>query len=237
MILEKLIVVLNKPRFPENVGMAARACANMGCPNLALVAPERWNFAKAEPPATPKGLPVLKNAAIYSDLREALNGVHFVLATSARAGGWRKNVVSPTTAAEIVVSRSDAGERIALVFGPEDKGLTNEELALCGPVVRVPTDGASSLNLAQCVLILLYECARIMKPVKTSPPETIAREELYRLQNELKNALISLDCLNEKNGDYFFIQWRNILEKARLKRHEYDAFMGLCRQIKHKTGK
>lgn len=237
MFLENLSLILVDTRFPENVGMAARACANMGCPNLVLVNPERRNFAKAIPPATPKGEPILANMKIFDDLQAVLNPFHYSVAATSRLGGWRRHPLTPDKMATLICEKLNSGERVALVLGSEDKGLSNEQIALCGAIVTIPTFGASSLNLAQAALILLYECARALKPARIPrEPRTISLEDLYRLRNEFKKVLSALDCISEQNREYFFIQWRDIFTKARLTRGEYDALMGLCRQIKNKLG-
>ena len=94
MPLHAVEVVLVRTRFPENIGMAARACANMGCSRLCLVAPERWEIEKARPLATPKGLPVLEATRVVPTLAEAVAGSSLVMGTTARLGGWRQSVLS-----------------------------------------------------------------------------------------------------------------------------------------------
>lgn len=163
-LLHAARVVLIKPRFPENIGMAARACANMGMSCLRLVKPELWDLEhqeKALSLATSQGEPLVRGAACFASLREAVADCHFVLGTTARTGGWRRRVLSPAAAGEKIVGRLAQGQQAALVFGPEDRGLLNEEIELCTAIACIPTAaGAASLNLAQAVLILAYECLR-----------------------------------------------------------------------------
>ncbi|MEF2808254.1 MAG: TrmH family RNA methyltransferase, partial [Desulfovibrio sp.] len=90
MLLHGVRVVLVNTRFPENVGMAVRACANMGCSELTLVTPEMWIPEKAAPLATAKGAPLLSRVKVVSSLAEAIGDCHLILATTARTGGWRK---------------------------------------------------------------------------------------------------------------------------------------------------
>ncbi len=189
-LLDGLDIVLVKTRFPENIGMAARACVNMGCSSLSLVDPERWDKEKARPLATPKGQDLLDDVKVYADLPEAVAPVTLVVGTTARVGGWRQSLLSPGRAAADVAEALAHGERVALVFGPEDRGLNNEEITHCHKLVTIPTDpAASSLNLAQA-----------------------------------------------DNPDYFIMPWRRLFSRAGLRRHEYDALMGLCRQVRHKLG-
>lgn len=86
MLLQGLDVVLVKTRFPENIGMAARACVNMGCSSLRLVDPERWDKEKAIPLATPKGIPLLDSLSVHPSVQEAVAPCALVLGTTARGG-------------------------------------------------------------------------------------------------------------------------------------------------------
>lgn len=239
MLLDGLNVILHKPRFPENIGMAARACANMGCPSLRVVCPELWRPERSLSLATPKGRKIIDDCGFFPDLRDAIADSHIVFAATARIGGWRRRVLSPAACAREIARALASGRSASLVFGSEDKGLTNEEIALCGGVVHIRTWGdASSLNLAQAVLLLLYECAG-KRGEKTGirRPENVADVrlgELALLERELKNVFELLDCSKGKNPEYHFLLWRGLLDRAGLKRHEFDALMGLCRQIKNK---
>lgn len=235
MLSDSLAVILVRTRFPENIGMAARACANMGCSEICLVAPERWDPLKAEPTATTQGMRLVNRIRLYPDLAAAVSSFSAAYATTARLGGWRKGARSPEEAAKEIVARIQAGEKIALVFGSEDRGLTNEELANCQGLITIPVEeSAASLNLAQAVLLTLYECRKALKgkkPAKDPGKMGISCGELQLLERKLKQALVLLECFGEENQDYFFQQWHELLSRSRLKRHEFDALMGVCRQI------
>ena len=172
MLLDGVQVVLVKTRFPENIGMAARACANMGCPGIRLVDPERWDREKAAPLATPKGQNLLDNVLVSPDLAKAVAASSLVLGTTARTGGWRQALLAPGQAAREVAAALVRGENVSLVFGPEDRGLNNEEITHCQRLVTIPTDAAaSSLNLAQAVLLMLYECANAVRATRLPDAE------------------------------------------------------------------
>ena len=236
MLLDGLSVVLVKTRFPENVGMAARACANMGCPHLHLVNPERWDVSKAAPLATPKGLPLLNAIHLHPDLESALASSSYVLGTTARTGGWRRQILNPKQAAHNIIGHLSSHKEVALVFGPEDRGLENNEIVACQDLVTIPTDAASSLNLAQAVLLMLYECAETARGQTASlpsQPKTISHQELERFLERFKSTLLALDCLHGDNVDYFFLPWKRLFGRAHLSRRDFDALMGLCRQIEN----
>ncbi len=241
MLLNGLRVVLVNTRFPENIGMAVRACANMGCTDLKLVTPERWIPEKAAPLATPKGMDLLHRVEEKGSLLDAVGDCQCVIATTARTGGWRRALLSPEQAAELIVRTLMQGEKAAIVFGSEDRGLENSDIEQCQHIATIPTSGlASSLNLAQSVLLMLYECAKANRREHGEGQRTkeqaggeshISLADNERLMASLEQALLRLDVLHGSNPSYFLMPWRRLFARAELRRHEYDAIMGLCRQI------
>lgn len=235
---ENLNIILVHPRFPENIGMAARTCANMGCNELCLVRPKRWNLKKMEALATAKGKTILDNIKFFPTLSAALHSRNLAIATTARTGGWRKNILSPAQTAEKIHNALQDGLKVSLVFGPEDQGLDNSEIILCQEIAHIITPGdANSLNLAQAVLLMLYECCQNRNDQITidrmPKNERISLGDFARLEQEFKDILTIIGCQQGKIPDYFFIQWQHILYRGITRRHEYDAFMGFCRQIKN----
>jgi len=216
--------------------MAARACANMGGGELVLVAPVWWDYDKALPLATPKGAPVLDRVRVVETLSEALSDTVLSFGTTARVGGWRRDFLTPADAAAEAEKTREEGA-VALVFGSEDRGLDNSDIELCTRLVNIPTDGASSLNLAQAVLILLYECLKVrrgQKPVHDDPgagSRRITHAEQECLYEALKHTLLELDYLKDTNSDYFLMPLRRFFGRRPLRRHEMDMLMGICRQV------
>jgi tRNA/rRNA methyltransferase len=251
-MLDGLAVVLFQPKFSENVGAAARACANMGVSRLILVAPRDFDPDRAAALATAKGREVLSAAETATDLETALAPFSRVYGTTARVGGWRKGLVPPRAAAAEIASALAGGETAALVFGPEDAGLANQETRLCGRLVTIPTAAeATSLNLAQAVLVLLYECllaerelthpgraAGVGTPAGPVPPgREITHGEREALFSALSRALTAIDFLKGDNPDYFLLPLRRFAERVRPTRTEFSMLMGICRQILWATGR
>lgn len=237
-MLNDLAVVLVKPRFPENIGMAVRACVNMGVGELVVVRPERWDDERILALATPKGTALARSIRVEDNLAAALSGFHHVYGTTARTGGWRREILSPEKAAPLITGQIGQGARVAVVFGPEDKGLTNEETEICTQLLTIPVNPeASSLNLAQAVLIVLYECFKhgVRTPLvpgtsgASSPLCTHAEQET--VIRTLRDTLLRIDFLRRDNPDYFMLPVRRFLQKMALRRHEFAMLMGVCRQI------
>jgi tRNA/rRNA methyltransferase len=236
-MLDDLAVVLFRPKYPENVGSAARACLNMGVERLIIVDPYNFDLDKALPLATAHAKHVLESARIVETLPEALEGFTAVFGTTARTGGWRKGIMSPTTLAGVVDERLRSGGRVALVFGPEDKGLTNEETSLCSGLMTIPTSReGTSLNLAQAVVVVIYECFKKSLDTPFVPdgppqerPSTVQEQEA--LFSNLRESLLAIDFLKDDNPDYWMLPVRRFFSKINLKRNEFNLLMGVCRQI------
>lgn len=246
--LKNLDIVMVGTRFPENIGMTARACANMGAGNIILVTPERWDRKKASPLATAKGQHILDTLTLAPSIQEALAPYTLAIGTTARTGGQRRELLSPEAMARETVQLLRQGERVALVMGAEDRGLTNEELLHCQRLTTIPTSPvASSLNVAQATLLLLYECFKAAQQaasrfadrqaaaqgmLELRPSRRIHIDEQDRLYRVIKETLLDIDFLHSDNPDYFLLPLRRFLGRSDIRRHEYDALMGVCRQIR-----
>ena len=241
-MLDNVHIVLVGTRYPENVGSVARACANMGCPNIVLVRPERWDFEVAAPLARAEGKAILERVRVEDDLAGALAGFEHVYGTTARTGGWRKGIMTPAAAAPDMALRNREGRGVAVVFGPEDRGLSNEEIQVCGQLLTIPTTDASSLNVSQAVLVILYECykAALERPFEPAgPPRSrlITHQEREVLYETLKESLLAIDYLRADNTDYWMLPVRRLMQRMELGRHEFNLLMGVCRQMMWVSGK
>lgn len=235
--LDGIAVVLFRPKYAENVGSVARACANMGCGQILLVDPWQFDPERALPLATHHARHLIEGIRIHATLAEALAPFAFSYATTARLGGWRKAVHTPREAAPHIVAQRAHGP-VALVFGPEDRGLTNAEIEICSALVTIPTSAElTSLNLAQAVLILLYECflAAQERPLRLSrypKDRAINHEEQGILFTTLRDTLMEIDYIKPDNPDYFMLSIKRFVHRLAPRRHEFDQIMGLCRQVR-----
>jgi tRNA/rRNA methyltransferase len=236
-VMAGLAVVLMRPKLPENVGAVARACANMGCARLVIVDPCSWDPGRASALATSKGRPLIEQATFEPDLTSALAPFSLVFGTTARTGGWRKKIASPEEIAPQIVGSLSAGSRIGLVFGPEDTGLTNQEIELCGNLVTIPTaQSAASLNLAQAVLVILYECFKCASRAFPAPiakgDEPVGWDERERLFDIIRETLLLIDFLKVDNAEFWMLSVKRFMNRFEIRRSEYDMLMGICRQVR-----
>ena len=169
--LENIAIVLSQPHFPENIGAAARAICNMGLKRLIVVSPENFDLAKVRRMATHAAQEVVEQMAVMDTLDESLADFGYVVGTTARLGGQRQVLRSPARLAEKLAPISQQNQ-VAILFGPEDRGLTNADLRLCHGLVNIPTAEFSSLNLAQAVMVVCYELFQYHsdKPGEFAPP-------------------------------------------------------------------
>lgn len=234
-----LNIVLVETRFPENIGAVARASANFGSAPISLVNPEMWEIEKAKPLATKQGIMLLENIQVYKTLDKAITESTLCIGTSARLGGVRREVLTPKECAKEIFRYLSKGEKVSLIFGPEDRGLENHHLELCQKLVTIPTaPQCSSLNLAQAVVLILYELFDIIpqkqktrKKDKGAISRRITSEERILLHNKIKQVLIDIDVIQKDNPDYFFIPMARFLDKKEIRRHEMDMLLGICRQV------
>jgi len=229
--LKNISIVLYRPRYPENIGAAARAICNMGIDHLVVVDPQNCDLTRICKMATHAALDVVEQMMVYDTLNHALADYNYVVGTTARLGGQRKLICSPSTLAEKLFSISGQN-RVAIVFGPEDRGLTNVDIRLCHMLVNIPTAQFSSLNLAQAVMLMCYELFRYSadKP-KDFAPRLANRHELDAMYAQLKDILIRISYINPDNPDYFMNHFRRFFTRLQLRAKEVSIIRGICRQI------
>jgi tRNA/rRNA methyltransferase len=152
------VAVLVNPQLGENIGTAARAMANFGLHELRLVDPrDGWPSEKALT-ASSGAHWIIEQASVYETLADALKDVNYVYATTARPRGMIKEVITPEQAGHDMRERVKRGERVALLFGRERFGLSNDEVSLADVIVTAPVNPAfASINIAQAVLLMGYE--------------------------------------------------------------------------------
>jgi len=229
--LDNVSVVLHRPRYPENIGSAARAMRNMGIGLLLVVAPEQFDLVRVLRLATHAAGDTVKNIKAYDTLAEALAPFHYVVGTSARRGGQREAVQTPESIAKELIPIA-AENRVALVFGPEDRGLTNEELRLCHRLVTIPTAAFTSLNLAQAVMVVCYELFKATLAEKPSfVPKMASRRQLDGMYDQLRDVLVRICYINPENPDYWMHRIRQFFTRIRARAKEVSIVRGICRQI------
>jgi tRNA/rRNA methyltransferase len=235
--LENITIVLKQPRYPENIGAAARSIRNMGIGKLVVVAPENYDVKKVLKLATHEAADIVQQIEVCADIKTALASYNYVAGTTARLGGQRQVVISPSRLAENLIPISKKNQ-IAILFGPEDKGLLNEDLRLCHTLANIPTANFSSINLAQAVMIMCYELLKASVTGKSQfTPRLATRHELDGMYDQLKEILVRIDYINHENPDYWMNKLRQFFTRRHLRAREVSVVRGICRQINWYSGK
>ena len=239
MSLSNIRIVLIQTSHPGNIGAAARAMKTMGLSDLYLVNPV--SFPDPQASAMASGADDVLNAAqVVSSLSEAVADCHHIIGTSARSQRTlRWSLLSPRECGEKAAERS-THEKVAIVFGRERTGLTNEELELCHQLVHIPSNpDYSSLNVASAVQILSYECRvaslEVAASVDESPealPESdlgeavVSAEDMDGFYNQLEALMIETDFLNPDNPRYMMRRMRRLYGRIQVTRSELNLLRG-----------
>ena len=228
--LERVAVVLLRPRLAENIGAAARAACNMGLGRLVVVQPQDLDPERMTRMATGAAAHLLAGMQVHEDLAAALGPFQYVVGTTARRGGVRQELLSPRELAARLVDLSLKND-IALLFGPENWGLTNEELAFCHALVTIPTASCSSLNLAQAVMVLAYEIFVAAEPRPRFEPRLANSRELESMYEMLKSTLVKINFISHQNPEHWMFNVRRLFARHGLRAREAQVIKGICRQI------
>ena len=230
--LNAIRIVLVETSHPGNIGATARAMKNMGLSQLVLVKPLIYPHADATVRAAGAD-DVLANAKQVASLDEALSGCQLVLGTSARNRALPWPLINPRESALMAIEQAGQGE-VALVFGRERAGLTNDELAKCHYHVNIPTNpDFASLNLAAAVQVLSYELKMaLMSDAELEqnmlPDSALATaDEMAGFIEHLSVTLAEIDFLKENSSRKLMQRLQRLFTRARLEQTELNILRGI----------
>jgi tRNA/rRNA methyltransferase len=244
-LFKRLRVVLVETSRPGNIGAAARAMKTMGFSDLVLVNPRFENaMAQEEAIAFASGAQdVMVAARIVGSISEALADCNFAAAVSARLREFSPPIVVPRNLARQLVA--DKGLNAALIFGNERFGLPNEIVEKCNVLINIPANPVySSLNLAQAVQVLTYECR--MAAIDDAPfhPTDIGFQgkaagiaQIEGMYAHLEQALIAIEFLDADNPKKLMPRIKRLLSRTQLEVEEVNIVRGIAKQILSFRGK
>ncbi len=233
-LLAHVAIVLMEPKYPENIGAAARAAMNMGFSRLIVVRHEPPDREKMLKMATHNATHLIDAMELHTDLAEALASFSYIIGTTARKGRSRRNVSHPRDMVEKIVPLLP-NNHIALLFGPEHRGLTNEDLNFCDLTTTIPTADFSSLNLAQAVAIHCYELysgvVHMADEKKRFVPKLADSYELEGMYSHVEVVLRQIGFLKQADYEYWMRSIRRFLGRYHIRSKEVKAIRGVCRQF------
>lgn len=223
-----------RTKYAGNLGAVARVMANFGISDLRLVTPDADPRSAEARALASHGEPVLEGTRTFPTMVEAVSDCVWVAATSARLGGlYRKQNTLPCREGMKHAAQMAASGRIALVFGPEDHGLTNEEVSLCHHLIHIAAHpDYEVLNLAQAAGICLYEwfLATQTEPLFESQ-QMVTMEELQHTLEHLEEALKAVHFIWGAKGPSVAHAIRHLLLRSRPDMLENKLLHGLARQL------
>jgi TrmH family RNA methyltransferase len=239
--LARIRIILINTTHPGNIGATARAMKVMGLSSLHLVTPKI--FPNADATAMASGADdLLQSAVVHDSLDSALAGCSLVLGTSARLRSLPMPMLDARRAARQAISES-ASHDIALLFGRERYGLTNEEMQRCQYLVNIPSNPEySSLNLAQAVQILSYElrvAARGVSDIAVDPLdwEPVDGQQMERFFEHLEQTLLDIRFLNPKQPRKLMMRLRRLFNRARPDQNEINILRGILKASQEASSK
>jgi TrmH family RNA methyltransferase len=231
MSLENVVIILAGTKHPGNIGSAARAMANMGLSQLILAAPQCSINEESERMAK-AGKSVLSSALVCPSLKNALTGIHLLVGTTGKNGGYREEASTPRALIPKILNHA-ADQKTGILFGPEDTGLVDEDLQLCQHLIHIPTSRkASSINLAQAVMVVAYEL--MLGSLKREPGHAIklaSLEQTEAMYTQLEKALLEIGFLHPQNSQHMMFAIRKMLGRAGLESSDVGVLRGIARQI------
>lgn len=237
-LLARVSIVLARPKYPENIGAAARAVLTMGIGRLQVVGAPLADPEAALKTATHNAAHLVRGIEWYDHVQEAVAEYGLVVGATARQGRQRMAVAVPAQLAELILPALEQGP-VAMLFGPEDKGLSNRDLLHCGVVVTIPTAPRfSSMNLAQAVAICCYELRQGLTRLvaheqpKLYRPKTASHAELTAMMAAVSQASQALDQLSGHEQTAIRLRHlRQALGRTGLTAREAKLLKDACQQV------
>jgi TrmH family RNA methyltransferase len=236
-IFDKTRIVLVGTTHPGNIGAAARAMKTMSQDKLYLVSPKIFPSAEATARATGAD-DILASAKVFSSLKEAISDCDLVIGTSARTRSIPWPMVTPRECANTISENKYSS--VAIVFGRENSGLSNDELELCNLVLQIPTNSEySSLNLASAVQIICYEIYLLRDMVenigtKENDVSLVSQDKMEMFYQHLERCLIDIGFHDVENPRLLMHRMRRLFNRTQLEENECNILRGILSKIEEK---
>ena len=240
--LDRVVIVLDQTQDLVNIAGVVRGMKNMGLTRLHLANPEEFDAWRITGIAH-RSDEIVEGAKFFDTLADALAGASYVVGTTARTRTAGVNYGRPRELAPTLLAEAERGD-VAIVFGPEDRGLSNEALDLCHSVAVVPTDAAfSSLNLAQAALVVMYELWMATEGAQPALPrgrratEAATHAELEQMYAALEGGLEAIAFFKARKPEAVMRTLRKVLGQARMDGREARLLSAVGYETGHVIGR
>ena len=230
--MANMTIVLKGPKYAGNVGSVARCAKNMGVDRIVVVDGREMPVEEMKQTATHFAGDLVDRIVYVNDMQAVLNDFEYIVGATSRLGSARGPVVSPREMAESLIDLSQ-NNRVALLFGPEDTGLSNEDLRICHGLVAIPTsERFKSINLSHAVMILCYEIFTTQRgDLQAFTPRLASAAEIEGMYGQIKALLQKIGFLNPQNPEYWMLHIRRFFSRTRLFSRDVKIIRGICRQL------
>lgn len=230
-------IVLTRISHPGNIGSAARAMKTMGLERLCLVSPERFPATEATVLAA-GAQDILDGAQVFPDVRSAVADCGLVVGTTARARHLPWRIVEPREAAAEIAAAAAASE-VAVLFGAERTGLTNDELELCQLLMTIPTGSSyGSLNVAMAVQVVAYEILLATRPAASDAERRgiplASAGDMERFYAHLEQVLDEIDFHDRTGEGHLMARLRRFFNRAVPDQNEINILRGILTSVQGK---
>lgn len=234
-LLDAFCVVLVEPRLAVNIGTVVRAMKNMGLTRLRLVNPEPDMDMERTQIAAHRSTDIVDEIEYFETLEDALADCHRSVGLTARARKREWIVSTPRERSTELLQRAASGQNVALVFGRERSGLSNEELSLCDEFLTIPTRADySSLNLAQAVTLCSYElfmASDQAQPIVSAPRELAPIQLRERLLAQIRHTLTAIGFFKSNANMGVLHSMSQIFARAELDPREAQVLVGVFVEV------
>ena len=230
-----LRVVLVSPRNPLNIGAAARAMSNFGVAELRLVNPYKVAFLEAK--SAVKSRDILLTAQEFPTVADAVADCALIVGTTSIGHRALEHPLRRLETGGRIIAKRLASAPVALLFGSEKFGLSNEDMSYCHWLMRIPTrDEHCSMNLGQAVAVCLYEIVRKPEAVREKPEakRPASAEEMERVTTLLEEVLEQSGYVHARVEGSTKMKIRRLVRRMDLNAHDAEVWLGMLRQIKWK---
>ena len=230
-MISNIRIVMVRPQGSANIGSVARAMKNFGATELAIVGHAHTDSFWAKAMAVHGG-ELLSDAKCYDTIRDAIAGCTLIGGTTCRTGLYRAHSQAPREVAPNVAAATKQG-KVALIFGPEDHGLSNKDLEHCQLLVDIPSHpDYRSLNVAQAAVVCLYEFyVAALEKTADDAVQRAEAETIERLFDIMRHSLLKIGFLNTENPEHMLLAFRRIFGRAALEAKDVRILTGMFRQI------
>ncbi len=231
--MDNIYIVLVEPKNPGNIGSVVRAMKNMGISHLRLVNPVEYRTVEEQRKMGYRSQEIIKYSRVFPSLSAALSDISMVFLATTRKGKWKKDFLLPSGAAEMIVSRIRK-EKVAVVFGREESGVTIDESQLANYYIRIPTAvDYPSLNLSQAVMVIAYELFKHIGKIQEtiSFPKRVERKKYDRLIDNIWSLMKSLE-FKEKDRGLFHRSLKRALNRTHWTNADIAVFDRACKQVR-----